>query len=194
MVRRLKQNPRLQDIPIIMLTAKSDSSTEAESVSAGVDVFMAKPFEPEVLTGRVRRLLAAYAQMRRRMRAHAITDAEARPIEAETPVEKQLAAIARVIEENISDPDLNVNMLCAKTGIANKQLYRILKKYMGVAPLDYIRTVRLQKAAALLAQHRFTVSEVCYMTGFNTPSYFARCFREQYGCNPAKYTADESWT
>lgn len=105
--------------------------------------------------------------------------------------EKILAKIAKIIEDNISDPDLNVNLLCEKCGIPNKQLYRLIKKYMGVSPLDHIRRVRLQKAALLLSQHRFTVAEISYMVGFKTPSYFAKCFQNQYGMKPSQYESED---
>lgn len=192
MVRQLKQNPRLASIPIIMLTAKSDNKTENESIKLGIDVFMTKPFEPSALLGRITQLLKARTEIKEKVRIQAITEAESKPIEAETANEKTLAKIAKIIEENISDPDLNVNFLCEKSGVAQKQLYRLIKKYMGISPLDYIRSVRLQKAAVLLSQHRFTVSEICYMVGFKTPSYFARCFQAQFGVKPSQYQSDDS--
>lgn len=190
MVRRLKQHPRLSSLPIIMLTAKSDNRTENESVKLGIDVFMSKPFEPTVLLGRISHLLKARSEIKEKIRIQTLTEAESKPIEAESVNEKALAKIAKVIEENISDPDLNVNLLCEKSGIPNKQLYRLIKKYMGIAPLDYIRRVRLQKAAVLLNQHRFTVSEISYMVGFKTPSYFAKCFQTQYGIKPSQYQSE----
>lgn len=189
MIQQLKQNIRLANIPIIMLTAKTDNDTENESVKLGVDIFMPKPFEPSVLLGRIKHLLQSRAKLQEAIRVEALT--EVKPIEAESVSEKQLARIAKVIEDNISDPDLNVNFVCEKCGIPNKQLYRIVKKYMGVAPLDYIRSVRLQKAAMLLSQKRFTVSEICYMVGFKTPSYFAKCFQEQFGVKPSLYQSDD---
>lgn len=192
MVKRLKQNPRLAYTPVIMLTAKNDSRTENESIQLGIDVFMSKPFEPSALVGRIRQLLKGRAEIKEKVRIQAITEAESKPIEAESINEKSLARIAKIIEENISDPDLNVNFLCEKSGLTNKQLYRLIKKYMGTAPLDYIRRVRLQKAAMLLSQHRFTVAEICYMVGFKTPSYFAKCFQAQYGVAPSQYVSDDT--
>lgn len=190
MVRRLKQNPRLSLIPTIMLTAKSDSQIENESVKLGVDAFMTKPFDPKVLTGRISLLLKSRSEMRESMRIQSIT--QTKPIEAESYTEKQLAKIARVIEENIADPDLNVGQLSEKCDIPGKQLYRVIKKYMGIGPLDYIRRVRLQKAAMLLSQHRFTVAEVTYMVGFKTPSYFAKCFQAEFGVKPSEYNPDDA--
>lgn len=191
MVRRIKKHPRLSSIPIIMLTAKSDNKTENESIKLGIDVFMTKPFEPAVLLARIDHLLKGRSEIKEKVRIQTITEAEAKPIEAESVNEKTLAKIAKVIEDNISDPDLNVNLLCEKSGIPNKRLYRLIKKYMGIAPLDYIRSVRLQKATVLLSQHRFTVSEISYMVGFKTPSYFAKCFQNQYGVNPSQYHSED---
>lgn len=192
MVRRLKQNPRLSLIPIIMLTAKADNFTETESVKLGIDAFMSKPFEPSVLLGRVSQLIKARSDLRESVRIESIT--ETKPIKAESVNEKLLAKIAKIVEENISDPDLTVNFLSEKSGLPNKQLYRIIKKYMGVGPLDYIRRVRLQKAAMLLAQHRFTVAEISYMVGFKTPSYFAKCFQAQFGVKPSQYQSEDANT
>ncbi len=185
MVHRLKQNPRLAHIPLVLLTAKSDNDTENESIKLGVDAFMAKPFEPAVLTNRMQQLISARKDLERSVRIEAIT--EAKPIEAESVTERQLAKIIQVIEENIKDSDMNVNFVCEKTGIPNKQLYRLTKKYIGVSPLDYIRRIRLQKAAMLLGQQRFTMAEVCYMVGFNSPSYFAKCFQKEFGVKPSEY-------
>lgn len=191
MVKRMKQHPRLSSIPIIMLTAKSDNKTENESIKLGIDVFMTKPFVTTALLGRIKQLLKSRSEIKEKVRIQAITEAETKPIEAESVNEKSLAKIAKIIEENISDPDLNVNLLCEKSGIPNKQLYRLIKKYIGISPLDYIRNVRLQKAAVLLSQHRFTVTEVCYMVGFKHPSYFAKCFQTQFGVKPSQYQSDD---
>ncbi len=191
MVKRLKQNPRLASTPIIMLTAKSDNTTENESIKLGIDVFMGKPFEPAALLGRINHLLKLRSEIKEKLRIQTITQAESKPIKAESINEKSLAKIAKIIEENISDPDLNVNMLCEKSEISNKQLYRLIKKYMEMSPLDYVRSVRLQKAAMLLSQHRFTVSEISYMVGFKTPSYFAKCFQKHFGVKPSQYQSDD---
>ncbi|MCC8170200.1 MAG: response regulator [Parabacteroides sp.] len=190
MCRRLKQHPRLSHIPIIMLTAKTDNVTETESVRLGVDIFMGKPFEAPLLLERVRHLLVAKAELREAVRIEAITTPK--PIEAESGAEKQLAAITKIIEDNVSDPDLNVNYLSEKSGIGTKQLYRLIKKLVGVTPVDYIRQMRMQKAAMLLEQRKFTVSEVMYMVGFNTASYFSKCFQAQYGCKPSQYVGENT--
>lgn len=112
---------------------------------------------------------------------------QGKPIEAESLHEKQLAKITKIIEDNVSNPDLNVAFLSEKSGLPEKQLYRVVKKYMDVGPSEHIRNVRLKKAAALLVQNKFTVAEVCYMVGFTTPSYFTKCFQEKFGVKPSQY-------
>ena len=105
----------------------------------------------------------------------------------ESEGEKQLVKIVRTVDENSADSSLNVNSLSEKTGISPKQLYRIVKREMNMSPLEYINSVRLNKAAKMLKKHKFSVSEVCYACGFGTPSYFTKCFQDKYGCKPSEY-------
>lgn len=192
MIQRIKENPKLSTIPVIMLTAKTDNNTETESIKHGVDIFMGKPFDPNTLLGRVEQLLKRRKEILEKVRIETIVENESKPIEAESVNEKTLAKIIRIIEENISDPDLNVEMLSNKSGLSNKNLYRLIKKTMGKAPLEFIREMRLRKAASLLTQKRFTVSEICYMVGFKTPSYFAKCFQNLYGVIPSEYNENHT--
>lgn len=185
MCRRLKSNPRTATIPIILLTAKDDAATEAESVRVGVDTFMPKPFETPMLQMQVRRLMEAKDTMRADVRMEQLV--APRPVEAESAAERQLAQVAQIIEDNIADADLNVGFVCEKSGMQSKQLYRLIKKYVGVSPVEHIKLIRLRKAAMLLEQHKFSVSEVMYMVGFSSSSYFSKCFQAQYGCTPRQY-------
>ena len=101
--------------------------------------------------------------------------------------EKVLLKITKMIEDNMSDFELNVNTLCEISGISSKQLYRKIKSMTGMTTVAYIRDQRLKKAASLLAKGNFTVSEVMYMVGFSNPSYFTRCFTEEYKIPPSEY-------
>lgn len=185
MAAQMKKDPRLALIPIIMLTAKDTGSTENESVRLGVDVFMGKPFEPSILAGRIKMLLQRSADISKNERIQRMT--QAKPVQAESAEERLMAKIAKAVEDGAADADAGVAALCERTGISNKQLYRLIKKYLGVSPSEYIRNVRLQKAAMLLGQKRFTIAEVAYMVGFQTPSYFAKCFQDKYGVPPSQY-------
>jgi signal transduction histidine kinase/AraC-like DNA-binding protein/streptogramin lyase len=185
MCRRIKANPQLARIPIILLTAKDDSTTEAESIAIGADAFMPKPFEAQMLTARVQQLLKATDTIRSNIRIEMLT--AAKEVVAESTDERTLADIAKVIEDNISDSDMNVTFVCEKLGLSSKQLYRLVKKYIGISPVDYIRQIRMKKAAMLLGQGKFTVAEVMYMVGFSSASYFSKCFAAQFGVTPRHY-------
>jgi AraC-like DNA-binding protein len=104
-----------------------------------------------------------------------------------SPDEKFLLNITRIIEENMDDTDLNVNTLSQKSGISSKQLYRRIKALTGMTAVAYIRDQRLKKAASLLTKGSFSISEVMYMVGFSSASYFTRCFCDEYGMPPSEY-------
>ncbi|MDE6099285.1 MAG: helix-turn-helix domain-containing protein [Muribaculaceae bacterium] len=186
MVRALKATDTPQaSVPVILLTARTGTDLESESVRSGVDMFMTKPFEAPLLKARVEQMLRSRARVRQAARIESIT--EAKPIEAESGHERMLARVTEEVENHIADTALGVAMLCELTGLQSKQLYRLLKRYVGVSPVDFIRQTRLRKAAMLLEQGRFTVSEVMYMVGFSSPSYFSKCFAALYGCTPSQY-------
>lgn len=185
MCKRLKSYSHLAAVPIIMLTAKDDKATEAESMKIGIDAFVAKPFDAPLLLARVNQLIKSKDILRSNLRIEQITAVD--DIKAESSYECKLAEVTKVIEEHLSDPKLNVGFLCEATGMSSKQLYRLVTKYVGVSPIDHIRQIRLKKAALLLQQKKFTVSEVMYMVGFSSTSYFSKCFNAHFGCTPKQY-------
>lgn len=187
MTRRLRRNPATANIPVLILTAKDSPATYAASLEAGADSFMAKPFETRALLAKVRQLVATLRTREAPAEVEEEASDEAAAVGAD---QKRLAAITAVIEANISNPDLSVAYVCDKTAISSKTLYRLVKKYTGVSPLDYIRQTRLRQAAALFDQGSFSVSEVMYMVGFSSSSYFSKCFAQQFGCTPGKYAAE----
>lgn len=105
-------------------------------------------------------------------------------IEAESYDEKFLTNITKIIEDRIDDTKLNVALLCEQTNVNNKQMYRKIKQLTNMAPVDYIRSIRMKKAFMLLNQKKFTVAEVMYMVGFSSHSYFSKCFQAEFGKTP----------
>ncbi len=187
MCRRLRANTAMAGVPILLLTANDSPEVHSESISAGADAFMPKPFETPVLTAKVRQLLERSRRNRSKIPSDDSGTTAAAESAAESAAEKQLAKVTEVIENNISNPDLNVDFLCRAVDLPAKSLYRLIKKYMGVPPVDYIRQTRLRKAAVLLEQKKFSVSEVMYMVGFSSSSYFSKCFAAMFGCTPGQY-------
>lgn len=171
MERRLRQNQRFKDVQFIMLSELTDLAH---------------------LKSQVASLLEQKDQQKEKQRAQTIVQSEIKPIEAVSADEKTLAKVAAIIESEITNSELNVNMLCEKSGLTSKQLYRLVKKYLDTTPVEYIKRIRLQKSVSLLEQGHFNVAEISYMVGFNTPSYFTVCFQKQYGVKPSQYKGKQS--
>lgn len=113
--------------------------------------------------------------------------AQIKPVDMTSQEDRQMAEVARLVEDNISDPDLSVAMIAEKSGMGQKQLYRLIKKQTDFSPVDYIRRERMNRAAAMLSQRKMTVSEVMYSVGFSSSSYFSKCFQAQWGMTPRQY-------
>ena len=185
MSRKLKSTPATASISIIMLTAMGSNELESRSISAGIDLYMVKPFDPAMLKARVEALLRRKAEIRRAARIEELT--AAKPIEVVSDSERALAKVTEIVEKNLASSQLSVAFLCQESGMQSKQLYRLIKKYLDLTPVEYIRKVRLDKAASLLEKGNLTVSEVMYAVGFNSPSYFSKCFSARFGVRPAEY-------
>lgn len=185
MCQKIKKNIPTSTIPIILLTAKNDKETELESIHLNIEAFIPKPFEPDILLSRVEQLLNSKQQQETKVRMDAISTPKA--IEAVSIDEKFLSNIIAIIEEHVSDSDLNVNSLCEMSGISNKQIYRKVKQLTGMTPVEYIKSIRMKKAAMLLHQKKFTVAEVMYMVGFSNHSYFSKCFHSEFGKTPRQF-------
>ena len=110
-----------------------------------------------------------------------------RPIEAVSYDETFLSNVTRLIEDHLSNSDFNVNALCERSGMNNKQTCRKLKQLTGMTPVEYIKTIRMKKAAMLLEQRKFSVAEVMYMVGFSNHSYFSKCFQAEFGKTPRQF-------
>lgn len=185
MSRLLKQNISTAAIPIIILTAKDDKQTETKAYGIGIDAFIAKPFDIRQLELRIQQIIRNKSLLIRKINQANIV--QHKDIIIESSEEKLLMSITRIIEEKLSDSDLNVQKLSELSGINAKQIYRRIKQLTGHTTVDYIKSIRLKKAAFLLAQQKYTVSEVMYMVGFSNPSYFSKCFVEKYGKTPKQY-------
>lgn len=185
MCTELRSNPSMSNIPLVVLTAVEDKKYELLSAECNIDAFITKPFDPAFLYAKVRSLIDRKRDLEKKIRMEMI--AQPHEISAMSADEKLLEQIVKTIEDNISDSDFNVNSLCELLSISSKQLYRKCKQFLNMTPVEYIRHVRLKKAALLLEQHRFNVSEAMYMVGFNNQSYFSRCFLKEFGVTPQQY-------
>ncbi|WP_071146783.1 hybrid sensor histidine kinase/response regulator transcription factor [Bacteroides ihuae] len=185
MCQQIKKNIPTSTIPIILLTAKDDKETQLESFNMNIDVFLPKPFEADILLSRIEQLLRTRKKIEVKARIEVIATPKA--IEATSIDEKFLFNITKIIEDHISEPELNVNALSELSGINNKQIYRKIKQLTALTPVEYIKSIRMKKAAMLLAQKKFSVAEVMYMVGFSNHSYFSKCFQAEFDKTPRQF-------
>ncbi|MCQ2064382.1 MAG: ATP-binding protein [Bacteroidaceae bacterium] len=185
MCRQIRMNNSLSTVPIILLTARGDHETELKSIDLNIDMFVPKPFDLETLYSRVKQLAVRRKTIEKKVRIDMISEPK---VEIGKSIdEKYLLKVTTLIENNIDDPELSVTKLCALGGFSEKQLYRKIKSMTGKSTVEYIRSIRMKKAAMLLQSCKFTVSEAMYMVGFSNTSYFARTFSEIYGKSPSEY-------
>lgn len=183
--RRLKTDERTSHIPVIMLTAKATVESRIEGLETGADAYMTKPFNMQELQTRIRSLIEQRKKLRERFSRE--TDIGPSDIAVTSVDEKFLNKAIRIIEDNLGDCDFDVTAMTQEIGMSRMQLFRKLKALTNQTPSEFIRTIRLKRAAQLLQKKFGNVAEITYEVGFNNLSYFAKCFRELYGVSPSEY-------
>lgn len=189
--KALRNNQPTATIPVVMLTAQNGADTEAESIKAGIDAFIPKPFDLEKLRLRLNHLLKTRRSLEKALRIESITQPSDVGLEFVNEDEILLVKITSVIEEQLENTAFNVTMLSELVNMDKKQLYRKVKLLTGITPVDYIRQIRIKKAAMLLSQKKFSVSEVMYMVGYSNASYFSKCFVAEFKKTPKQYMSEE---
>lgn len=188
MVRALKHQPATANIPILMLTAKDDQNTELQSIKLGVDIFLAKPFSLDKILLQVARLIDKKMALEKEAKIAAIGSPQFEmATKPEDYDEKFMEEVTGVIEENMADETFNVTSLADKLGYNQKQLYRKLKQITGMTPIAYLKKIRMKKAAFMLKNQRFTITEIMYLVGYSNMSYFIKCFQSEYGMTPKQF-------
>jgi DNA-binding response OmpR family regulator len=185
--KKLRANEQTSHVPVILLTASHSETNRLRALSIGADDYIHKPFNIFLLKVRVQNLL----EMRQQLRTRFSREVRLQPkdVTVSDVDEKFLQRLMDVVEASIGDSDFNVNVLCKKTGISRPQLYRKLQALTGQSVHEFIRTVRLKRAAQLLETGQLSIAEVAYRVGFNDPHYFSRCFKKQFGVSPSKVSA-----
>jgi signal transduction histidine kinase/DNA-binding response OmpR family regulator len=183
--RQVRRNPLTSHIPFVMLTAKTDDDSKVEGMDVGADTYIEKPFSVQYLEACIRNML----EIRRKL----IEKFSTLPLEPVTEIASNptdndfLIQMNKVIEENFSNSELNVNFLAEKLNISRSGLFAKIKTLANVTPNEMIQIIRLKRAAQLLLENKYTISEVAYMVGFTNASYFSKCFQKQFGIRPSDY-------
>lgn len=182
--KTVRNNIKTATIPIIILTAKTDSETEISSYEYA-DAYITKPFDINYLYSICLKLIKKSQKMAEKARITNLTRPQDEAITS--PDDLFLKQITEALESSLSDPDMNVSSLCQKCGMNDKQMYRKIKQLTGMSIVEYIRGIRLKKAAMFLKQNKLSVSEIMYLVGFSNASYFTKCFKEEYGVSPKEF-------
>lgn len=193
--QRVKGGTATSHIPVILLTARALGQQQIEGYESGADAYITKPFSAEVLLARIDNLLKSRRQLKDLFAKS--DDASPKPKsqeqpQATVPLQKEdsfLIKFRGFIESNLSDSDLNVETIGAELGLSRVQLYRKVKALTGQSPVELLRSARLQKGRLLLETTDKNISEVAYEVGFTAPSYFTKCFKDEFGISPSDLEA-----
>lgn len=192
LLRVVRNNPEFSHLPVILLSAKTDVETKVDGLNTGADAYIEKPFSMEQIKAQIKSIL----ENRRRLQESFIkspldyykkTSADdAKQTEKAEFIEK----LNSMILENLTNPEFTIDSIAQEFAMSRSSFHKRIKGITGETPNDYIRIVRLSKSAELLASGKYQIVEVCYMVGFNTPSYFSKCFSKHFGKLPKEYIND----
>ena len=187
--RTIKSQLPFSHIPVILLTALTDERQRIFGITGGADDYIQKPFHTDYVKIKIIHLLQERQKLRERLleklRYNKLLLSE--PEKVESIDDTFLRKFAEQIEAVYADPEYNVEKLSETLGLSRGHLHRKIKELTGTAPVEFLRTYRLNKATQLLRQNAYTVSEVAYRTGFSSPAYFSKCFKAVYGVTPTEY-------
>lgn len=179
--RRLKTELQTCHIPVILLTACSLDEQRIQGYNGGADSYISKPFNSQLLLSRIRNLIDSRRQLRQFF-------GDNQTLAKENISDKDFVSrFKALVEEKMGDAELNVEDLGKDMGLSRVQLYRKLKSLTNYAPNELLRQARLKKAASLLASSEMTIAEIAYEVGFSSPSYFTKCYKEQFGESPTDF-------
>ncbi len=183
--RKIKSDSRTSHIPVILLTARSSDEHKLEGYEGGADDYITKPFSFDLLQSRIKNLIHQRELFQKDFRR--LIEVKASDTHITSLDETLIRKAIECVENNIAESDFSVVDLSHELGMSRVHLYKKLLALTGKSPLEFIRTIRLQRAAQLLEKSQLTVSEVAYKVGFNNPKYFTKYFKEEYGILPSAY-------
>ncbi len=184
---KIKSNFNTCHIPVILLTALASKLHLIEGLETGADIYLTKPFHQEILALNVKNLLESRNTLKAKFINSAVTDPS--EITVNSMDEKFLTKAMEIIEKNMSNCDYSIEDFVKDMKLGRSALYRKLKQLTNQSPNEFIRTVRLKRAAHLLKNQGGTISEISYETGFIDPAYFTRCFKKQFGVTPSEFNS-----
>jgi signal transduction histidine kinase/DNA-binding response OmpR family regulator len=189
--RKIKGDERVRHIPVILLTALSSEQDQLRALGMGVNDYISKPFNVEILISRIRNLLEFRGTIEEAFKKRIHIEPGDIKVEPVQPEEDFIRQAVVALEKNIANSDFSVDEWSREMGLSRTTLYKRVLSATGTTPIGFIRSFRMKRAAQLLEKTQHNVAEVAYMVGFNNPKYFARYFKEVYGKLPSAYQAEK---
>ena len=187
--RTIKHDKRTSHIPIILLTSRATQDQRVEGFKAGADDYITKPFSFEILELRIKNLIAERETLKKMFQKQ--IEVMPSEISITSTDEKLIQKALETVEKSISNPDFSVEELSRELGMSRVHLYKKLLSITGNTPIEFIRSIRLKRAAQLLSKSQMRVSEIAYQVGFNNPKYFSKYFKAEFGKLPSEYAESQ---
>ncbi len=187
MLKQIKSNSLVSDIPVILLTSKGEVENRLEGLKKGADAFLAKPFNMEELHILIDNLVDNVRRIRGKYTGALGQKEKIEKIEVKGNNDALMERIMKCINTNLSDPDFNVEKLTEEAGISRAQLHRKMKEIAGVSTGEFIRNLRLEQAARLIEEGKINITQVTYSVGFNNQTHFSTIFKKHFGMSPSEY-------
>ena len=181
---KIKSDLKTSHIPVILLTAKTATETKIEGYEKGADDYITKPFSVKLVQTRIKNLIEQRENLKNNIKQLNLEPSNISPTSLD---EQFIRKIISNIEENISNHEYSLDDLCHSMGLSHDNLYRKIKNLANCSATHFIRMIRLKRAAQLLENSEFTISEILFEVGFSNPSHFTKCFKQQFGISPTEY-------
>ncbi len=192
LVKKLKDNHNTSHIPVILLTSRTEHEDRIQGLGKGADAYLTKPFNIDELLITVHNLISNRKILKGKFSGAQDQEDKVKPVEFKSSNELLMERIMTVINEEMGNPELNVELLVSKIGLSRVQLHRKMKELTGISTGDFIRNIRLNQAASLLREKRMDISQVAYAVGFVNQAHFSSAFKKYFGVSPTDYIAQNN--
>jgi DNA-binding response OmpR family regulator len=183
--KTIRMDIETSHIPFIMLTAKHNLQAEIEGIESGADLYLAKPVSPRLLQTSLRNLFEQRQKLKERYSKN--HDASVLELVHNQQDRAFLSNLVTAIEKEMTNPDLDIDMLCKKVGMSRTKMYHKIKHISGQSPNEFIRSTRLKKAVSIMTTEDVLLTEVMYRVGIQTQSYFTKAFKKEFGETPSEF-------
>ena len=190
LMKRIKNDERTSHIPVILLTALASREHELTGLAAGADDYITKPFDLALLQTKIENILSIRKSLKEKYSGEMFLQPQ--NVLISLPDERFLKKVIAIVENNMGDPDFDIEKFAVEAGVSRMQLYRKLSALTDMTVKEFVRDIRLKRAAQLIPQKHMSISEIAWATGFRDLSHFRKCFRQKFGMSASEYAGETS--